>query len=400
MKRSLFALAALALQLLCASCGGSYGRGVPTALEPHLKAAFEASPRGAELSALLRETPRAERAAMAYLLCWMPAGDRDTMSTALLRENVEYACRARTRFAWTKGLPDSIFLNEVLPYASIDEVRDAWRADFYARFAPRVEGCRDMRAAIDTVNRIVAEVTGVSYNTLREKTNQSPAESMRQGMASCTGLAVLLVDALRAVGIPARFAGTPAWHDNRGNHSWTEVWIDGEWYFTEYTPGPALNRTWFLADAGQATCGDPQHAIYATSFRPTGAHFPMVWSEESREVAGIEVTERYRAIHTARSDELRRSEHHTTLAVRMFRSRCNATESGDRVEVNVDLFCGAEQQGGGRTAGPLRDMNDALTFTVEKNRTYRLLYTDARDKAVELEVALGSEPLVVDAYME
>ena len=65
--------------------------------------------------------------------------------------------------------------------------------------------------------------SGVEYNTLREKTNQSPAESMRQGMASCTGLSVLLVDALRAVGIPARFAGTAAWHDDRGNHSWTEV---------------------------------------------------------------------------------------------------------------------------------------------------------------------------------
>ena len=52
---------------------------------------------------------------------------------------------------------------------------------------------------------------------------------MRQHMASCTGLSVLLVDALRAAGIPARFAGTPAWHDDRGNHSWVEVWIGGRW---------------------------------------------------------------------------------------------------------------------------------------------------------------------------
>ena len=62
---------------------------------------------------------------------------------------------------------------------------------------------------------------------------------MRQGMASCTGLSILLVDALRSVGIPARFAGTASWHDDRGNHSWTEVRLDDGWHFTEfYQLGP------------------------------------------------------------------------------------------------------------------------------------------------------------------
>jgi len=78
-----------------------------------------------------------------------------------------------------------------------------------------------MRSAVEAVNACIASTVDVEYNTLREKTNQSPSESMRQHMASCTGLSILLVDALRSVGIPARFAGTAAWHDDRGNHSWT-----------------------------------------------------------------------------------------------------------------------------------------------------------------------------------
>jgi hypothetical protein len=37
----------------------------------------------------------------------------------------------------------------------------------------------------------------------------------------------------------------------KGNHSWVEIWIEGEWYFTEYYPDD-LNKSWFLTDAGRA----------------------------------------------------------------------------------------------------------------------------------------------------
>ena len=228
MKRQLLLLLGV---VLCACTPNPYGRGVPASYVPLLDAALEETPRADSLRALLSDTPCEEREAMAYLIAWMPRGDRDTMSLDLLREDVHYACRARSEFEWAQKLPDSIFLNEVLPYAAVDEVRDSWRADFYRRFAPRVAGCKTLREAFEAVNRSLRDEVQVDYNTLREKTNQSPAESMRQHMASCTGLSVLLVDALRAVGVPARFAGTAAWHDNRGNHSWTEVWLDGEAYF-------------------------------------------------------------------------------------------------------------------------------------------------------------------------
>jgi len=114
------------------------------------------------LRLLLHKTPHDEQEAMAYLIAWMPQGDRDTMNLDLLKENVAYACRVRSEFSWTKALPDSIFLNEVLPYAVVDETRDSWRQDFYNRFAPRVAKCADIRAAIDTINRIIPEVVGVA----------------------------------------------------------------------------------------------------------------------------------------------------------------------------------------------------------------------------------------------
>ena len=396
MKKILILIAAAAL---CA-CGGRYGAGIPAEYEQLLDGALTGCPRADSLRTLLRETPREERGAMAYLIAWMPQGDRDTMRLDLLRENVTYALRARAEFPWAQALPDSVFLNDVLPYAVVDEVRYSWRRDFYERFAPRVKGCTDIRAALDTVNRILPSAVGVEYNTLREKTNQSPSESMRQGMASCTGLSILLVDALRSVGIPARFAGTASWHDDRGNHSWTEVRLDDGWHFTEFYQPSALDRAWFLADAGQAVPGERKYAIYAVSFRPTGDWFPMVWNEESRDIHAEDVSQSYRDVYAAYADQAAQAGTHTTVTFRMFRDKRHATESGDRIAANVDVFCGAEQMGGGRTAGPLQDMNDALKFLLEKNRTYTFRYENARGELTEVKAKVGDEPITVTGYME
>ena len=74
---------------------------------------------------------------------------------------------------------------------------------------------------------------------------------MKEKMATCTGLSFLLVDAFWSVGIPARMAGTPMWTNMKGNHSWVEVWVDGEWYFTEYYPED-LNKSWFYRRCRQS----------------------------------------------------------------------------------------------------------------------------------------------------
>lgn len=398
MKRLLLLMLGALFGVSCAT--NPYGEGIPASYVPLLDAALEETPRADSLRMLLRETPRAEREAMAYLIAWMPRGDRDTMSLELLRENVHYACLARKEYPWAKSLPDSVFLNEVLPYAVVDEVRDSWRADFYERFAPCVAGCTTLREAFEAVNRNLRDRVQVDYNTLREKTNQSPAESMRQHMASCTGLSVLLVDALRAVGVPARFAGTAAWHDNRGNHSWTEVWLDGEWRFAEYYYA-GLDEAWFLPDAGKASPDDRAHAIYAVSFRPTGDWFPMVWSESSREVHAVNVSQRYVDLYAAREIEQVKQGTHVWVSFRMFRDARHASESGDRVAANVDVFnADGLQVGGGRTAGPTQDMNDVLKFLLEKNRSYLFRYTDGADRPVEMKVEVGDAPVTVDGYWE
>ncbi|MBQ5736200.1 MAG: transglutaminase domain-containing protein [Alistipes sp.] len=385
-------------------------KGYNPADDSALQDVVAASSRAAELEALMAETPVEQQQEMAFLLKNMPDFDRETMDLSLLKENVEYAHMVREKYQWAKQLPEDVYLYDVLPYHVVDEVRDSWRKELYELFAPAVDTCSTMYDALCAVNANIPRLTGVDYNTKREKTNQSPRESMRQGMASCTGLAILLVDAYRAVGIPARFAGTASWHDNRGNHSWTEVWLDGEWRVTEYYFPSKLDHLWFMPDASKAKEDDRTYAIYATRFGKADDWFPMVWAdgdvegrsvEELPQIVGaVNVTKHYQDLAYEQYTRHLEAGTHTFIKIAGYKKAGKKEHSEDRVAMGVDVFCGTEQMGGGLTAGPLRDMNDMLSVLVEKNRSYELRYYDAAGELQRIAVDLGEEPVTVDIYLE
>lgn len=382
------------------ACSGNKYPGVPEEYHKLLdKAIATAGENAPELNKALDSCDARYKEGMAFLIAYMPERDLKELRAGFLLNNVDYAYMVREQFPWTRDLPDSIFLNEVLPYVCLNEKREEWRPDFYGRFLQYVASCENIREAIDSVNRNIRDEVKVDYNTRREKPDQSPYESMRQGMASCSGLSILLVDAFRSVGIPARVAGTPNWHDDRGNHNWCEVWIDGQWYFTEYYPNE-LNKAWFFADAGKAVKEDPGHAIYASSFKPADTYFPLVWDENIRYVPAENVTDRYVKLYRDYEASMKQDGKHVPLKLMMFRTEQCTFGSEDRVAVNVDVFCDKEQVGGGRTSGPEQDMNDVLEFLLEKGRTYTFKYTDVEGKERIADVFVGDYPVEVKLYMK
>lgn len=353
-----------------------------------------------ELEKALKEVPRNEREGMAFLISYMPERDAKSLSADFLLENVEYAYKARAEFPWAKEVPDSVFLNDVVAYANLNENRESWRKDFYERFKKYVAPCKTMREAIDSVNKNVRDELLVDYNTKREKPDQAPYESMRQHMASCSGLSILLTDAFRAVGIPSRVAGTPAWHDDRGNHNWNEVWIDGQWRFTEYYPSDDLDQSWFLTDAGKAIKEDVRKAIYAASFKPTDYYFPLVWDENIRYVHAENVTDRYTSLYRAQLSAMPADGSHVALRVMVFKDKDHAEASGDRVATNLDVFKGEKQLYGGRSTGATQDMNDVLTFNVEKNQQYIVKFMNGKGEMQTQTVEVGDETTTLKLYMQ
>lgn len=353
-----------------------------------------------ELKKALKEVPRNERKGMAFLISYMPERDAKSLSADFLLENVQYAYKARAEFPWAKEVPDSVFLNDVVAYANLNENRESWRKDFYERFKKYVAPCKTMREAIDSVNKNVRDELLVDYNTKREKPDQAPYESMRQHMASCSGLSILLTDAFRAVGIPSRVAGTPAWHDDRGNHNWNEVWIDGQWRFTEYYPSDDLDQSWFLTDAGKAIKEDVRKAIYAASFKPTGCYFPLVWDENIRYVHAENVTDRYTSLYRAQLSAMPADGSHVALRVMVFKDKDHAEASGDRVATNLDVFKGEKQLYGGRSTGATQDMNDVLTFNVEKNQQYTVKFVNGKGEMQTQTIDVGDNTTTLKLYMQ
>ncbi len=406
MKR-VYLCVALAATMLVA-CGGGEKKQNNKATTPTVEQEATPLSRDAQLQALLEATPESQRADMEYLINNMIDEDRETMDLELLKENVAYANIAREKYTWAKSLPLEVYQQDVLPYHVVDEVRDSWRKELYELFSPAVDTCTTMYSAICAVNANIPRLTGVDYNTKREKTNQSPRESMRQGMASCTGLSILLVDAYRAVGIPARFVGTASWHDDRGNHSWTEVWLDGEWRVTEYYFPSQLDHLWFMADAAKAKADDRTYAIYATRFgKAADDWFPMVWAgeedncpiEELPKTIGAEnVTNHYIALAYDQYTRHLEAGTHTVLRIAGYKEEGKKEHSEDRKAMGVDIFRGTEQMGGGLTADEKRDMNDYFAVLLPKNTEYELRYYNDADELVTKQVFLGEEEMLVEIY--
>lgn len=322
-----------------------------------------------ELDNALAKVPAEQKKALEFLIRHMPERDLKSLKADFLTENLHLAFQARKQFPWGKRISDDVFFNDVLPYAVLNEKREAWRADFKKRFTPIVKDKKTIEEAVKAITAIIGKEVKVKYSTKRKKADQSPSESIEQGLASCTGLSILLVDACRAVGIPARVAGTPAWTTKRGNHNWVEIFTpaDGKWHFTEYYANKkGFDHSWFVADASQANAKSKFHSIYASSWKSTPQHFPLVWDMSITYVPGVNVTETY--VKLGKGKDLAKLQ--CELRVDVFNKK------GERAETDVTIVQGSASMGNGNSPKVTDDMNKFLTIPLKKGQLYHAIWKD------------------------
>lgn len=257
----------------------------------------------------------------------------------------------RERAPWT--MPDEIFRNYVLPDTSVGEARDDWRPLFREKFLPLVRECATPTEAAETLNREIWEILGVRYSPERDRPDQSPFHSMRIGKASCTGLSILLIDACRAVGVPARFVGC-RWKNKPGNHSWVEIWDAGQWHHLGAGDGGNAGAAWFDADAAQADPDDPRFAIYAACAEPTGISFPLAWIPDGED-SGVPA-------HNVTAHYLRFSEKNPAGTVRIgfsLRSRDGTRLAREILVLDAETH---REIARGKTNDERFDLNNHLAF--------------------------------------
>lgn len=413
-------LTILALMVVLFGCQSKYP-GVPDSYHSLLDSALKRSGENAEeLKKALNDSPKDQREGMAYLISYMPERDLTTLKSGFLLENLEYAYKARNKYSWCKSLPDSIFFNEVLPYANITENRDPWRKDFYERFAKYVEKEKDIVGALMSVARNIKEEVKVEYNTKRSKVDSSPKEAMAENMATCTGLSILLTDAYRSVGIPSRLAGTAMWTNYKGNHTWSEVWVDNKWQFIEYYPD-TLNQSWFLADAGKADAKNMIHWIYAVSYKPTDLYycagsgvqhmmensdlsgFPehmrkryekYYKSDKKKKVSkpyiwGVNETQKYIDLYRESLKNVKLKDDELIVNLVVFKDK-NSQTSESRLSCRVDAYKGEKRVNFGYSPRKTDDMNQFLKFKFKKATEYKLVINNP-ETAKNKEIIIKTE---------
>ncbi|MFV0267913.1 MAG: transglutaminase domain-containing protein [Draconibacterium sp.] len=400
MNKLLLYVTTLILAVACQSKYPGVSEEYHTLLDSALVKAGE---NAAELQKALAEAPAEEKEGMAFLISYMPERDLTTLTADFLLENNQYAYKAHREFPWCAALPDSIFLNEVLPYANISENRDHWRPDFYERFSKYVKDKDNMVDALMNIAHNIPTEVDVEYNTKRSRVDISPLQAMKEHMATCSGLSILLTDAYRSVGIPSRLAGTAMWTNYKGNHTWSEVWVDGEWKFIEYYVD-TLDQSWFVADAGKADPDNMLHWIYAASYKPTGLPYyaavdaPYVANvvnlsnlpedvrtryERMKERAtglkpyiwGHNVTQRYIDLYEKSVQNSTLAEDELLANVVVFADE-NTSSSESRLSCRVDVQKDDEKVNFGYSPRKTDDLNHFLQFKLKKNTSYQFVVTN------------------------
>jgi transglutaminase-like putative cysteine protease len=261
----------------------------------------------------------------------MPASDKAQLLVTFIAETVGLALAARHSTPWGLAVPWHLFLNAVLPYSSLTEPRERWRPLFYTYYAsiPALMNQTDLASAETWMNtygwnirtpRIVFKADPNPVGVW----DYDPFSVLFNGYASCTGLSVFLVSALRSMGLPARVAGTPHWNlgpsvcpqgdqsPDCGNHDWVEAWAHDGWAFVDEAGNTVLNTSWFVPDwTRHQAAGGLNHSIFAASWANSSyvveayggdsdplalpyGYFPMVWNWSIKGPnSGWDVTSRY-----------------------------------------------------------------------------------------------------------
>ncbi len=161
-------------------------------------------------------------------------------------------------------------------YAS-DEIPDLSRAielqypdplhavDEWAKSFLLADGQTDTWELLGAITKAIPR--GFTYVARDAEGIQSPAETLASGMGSCRDFAVLMMEAVRALGFAARFVTGYLYvpvKDGSGNvgggatHAWTQVYLPGAgWVEFDPTNGIIGNRDLIRV----AVARDPNHAV-------------------------------------------------------------------------------------------------------------------------------------------
>jgi transglutaminase-like putative cysteine protease len=140
----------------------------------------------------------------------------------------------------------------------------------------------DAEEVVSSVGRVIRET--IKYRRREAKGVQTPAQTLAEASGSCRDMATLMLEALRAVGLPARFASgyldcAASEAGRASTHAWAEAYL------------PELGWTGYDPTLGEATSA--KHVVTGVSNHPRGV-MPVsgTFFDEDSSFLGMTVTVR------------------------------------------------------------------------------------------------------------
>jgi len=138
----------------------------------------------------------------------------------------------------------------------------------------------DATEVVAIVGRAIRQ--GIKYRRREEKGVQSPTSTIEQGSGSCRDLATLMLEVLRIIGLPARFASgyldcAASEAGRASTHAWAEAYL------------PEVGWTGYDPTLGEPTSG--KHVVTGVSNHPRGV-MPVsgTFFDEQKSYLGMTVT--------------------------------------------------------------------------------------------------------------
>ncbi len=194
---------------------------------------------------------------------------------------------------WQQDIPEDIRKHYLDNDRVLCEDSCDWRQQVADIFQPAVKHCTSAREAVLHIAANMTNLTGTYYSAERRKQDMNALEALAEKKISCTGQTILMVCAYRSIGIPARAVGIMTWNHIRGNHTWPEVWLDGEWHMIEFNEKD-FNTGWVMENIGMLNPQHPYQRIVAQ--HPEGNRIFPVGNMRRNPIAATDVSNRYRAL--------------------------------------------------------------------------------------------------------
>jgi hypothetical protein len=177
------------------------------------------------------------------LLVNLDDADLVQVSATDLFDDLKAALETREKFPWGRNLSQADFCRYVIPVRIDDEPLQRYRRWMMQKLAAAVKNCQTAEEAALEVNLWLGQRVTYQPTDWRD---QGPLTTISCGFGRCGEETILLVAALRCVGLAARMVYVPFWAHCSDNHAWVEVRTETKWkYMGACEPDAALDRAWF-----------------------------------------------------------------------------------------------------------------------------------------------------------